>query len=251
MIDHMHQQLKRIHEHILQIISISQTGPLGEERGGAVGEGGGGWGKGRGEDDVYLLRNLSYSNVLEAWVLVASRAFYVSRRTKHTNGTNGLGVARDHAEGEEGGQGVSEGGRGGAPRQGRLLMVPVLDMINHCAPRAGKNPPPHSPTNQSTGAGGDGRDVGGSRGGLGKTGARQSLGHNQWYLEDRGLGWEGDGVVVVVAGQPYVSGTEVCHTYSRALSASSYLLRYGFIPGQTSRRVWLPLAGTNSQKFSK
>ena len=190
----MHQQLKSIHKHILQFISLSQTGSLGGKRGGVVGEGGWRGGNGRGEDNVhleddvhlpddvhledhvYLLRNLSYSNVVEAWVLVASRAFYVSRRTKHTKGTNGLGVARDHAEGEEGGQGVSEGGRGKAPRQGRLLMVPLLDMINHCAPRAGKNPPPRPPppsTNQRTSAGGDGRDVGGSVGG----GGRKELGN--------------------------------------------------------------------------
>ena len=104
---------------------------------------------------------------------------------------------------------------------GEALMVPVLDSIDHCS----------SPEGSTV----------------------ESLAHNVWFIE--GHGQHGAGgmrmetgervgyAVVLVAGQPYRRGQEICHSYSRSLSASTYLLRYGFIPRQTRGRVWLPLGG--------
>jgi hypothetical protein len=56
--------------------------------------------------------------------------------------------------------------------------------------------------------------------------AHAALAGNTWYIEEDS-GGESGGRVVLVAGQPYRRGAEICHTYSRALSASAYMLRYG------------------------
>ena len=146
---------------------------------------------GDGEPQHVLTRaNITYAQVVEAWLLVSSRHFSVYLKAD---------IQRSRSAQD--------------PRAARRLLVPVLDTIDHCSSTHG------------TGRG---------------AGPVSALARNAWYIE-RG---EGDAMAVtLVAGQPIQGGAKVCHSYSRGLSASGYLLRFGFIPEHTRARAWVPLGG--------